>query len=350
MFSLLTAPDPTVQNLEFSDRRYPVSRSVRRAALALRAARRPAALAALQQLSAPENQRRMVFVAGAGRSGTTAMQIALNASAEVFLLGEAFFFWENLRPNFRARYNDKHVTLGHPPSKESECPAVGPESGTWVETLAALASRYRIVGEKIPFGAYKCDRWPSAFLAFHRRYFHGAAYLLSFRNPRDAILSVRSTFGIQDLVPWARSYIAAQRVLIRLRVNFPRTVPVFLESVGRDTFQAIEECLECALPLMPSVMVSQEGSPRDPERVRAELRQTVDELEALYPALCDTIVGYRTRRSAGLFDAIDARLAALYRDLDPLYFSTGARLARLRSRVITATRMARKSWRSHVYE
>ncbi len=289
----------------------------------------------------------MLFVVGAGRSGTTAMQIALNASPEVHLLGEAFFFWENLRPNFRARYNDKHVTLGHPPSKESECPAVAPESGTWVETLAALASQYRIVGEKIPFGAYKCDRWPSAFLAFHRRYFHGAAYLLSFRNPRDAIMSVRSTFGIQDLVPWARSYIAAQRVLIRLRVNFPRTIPVFLESVGADTFQAIEECLDCPLPLMSSVMVKQDRSRDDPERVAPELREIVDELEALYPALERVTVGYSASRSADSLEAMDARLARLYRRLDPLHYSTEARLARLRSRVITASRMVRKSWRSH---
>jgi Sulfotransferase family len=342
-------PDLTLQNLECSDVRYLGSRLVQRATLELRAARRPSTLAALARLSAPENQRRMLFVVGAGRSGTTATQVALNTSTEVFLLGEAFFFLENLRPNFRARHNEKHATLGHPPDKESECPAVAPENGTWVETVAALASQYRFVGEKIPFGAYKADRWPIAFLAFHGRYFPGAAYILSFRNPRDAILSVRTSLGIQDLVPWARSYIAAQRALLRLRMAFPRTVPVFLETIGSDTFEAIEQCLDCPIPQLSSVLVRRAASPHAPEQVPPELRETVKDLEALYPTLCDAVSVFGSSRSCSSFHAIDTRLSKLYRRLDPLYYSIGARLTRLYSKAVTASRMARNSLQRTVY-
>jgi hypothetical protein len=328
-------------DLDFSDRSYVASRLIRRAVFEFRAARRPTTMAALAQLTQPAQQSRMVFVVGAARSGTTALQAGLSASDEDFVLGEAFFFWENLRAGFRARHNARHRRFGLPPSKLYDCPAVAPEDGTWVDTFAALAARYRLVGDKLPFGGYNEGRWPSEFLAFHRRYFHEAAYILAFRNPRDAILSPRSTWGIQNLVPWARSYIAAQRALIRLRVHFPRTVPVFLETVGPDTFGAIEHCLGYPMPLLQSKVRRVEVAARDPEQVPADLRQTLEDLERLYPSLCDAVSGFGAAQSGSPLDSIDARLAQLYRRLDPLYYSVDARLARLRSKVTTASRMAR---------
>jgi len=347
-------PDPgprgaATSDLDFSDHGYVASRLVRRAAFKIRAARRPETVTALQWLSEPANQSRMVFVVGAARSGTTAIQRALSASREVFLFGEANFFWENLRPGFRARYNTKHRAFGWPPSKLNECPAVAPEDATWVEAVVALASQNRFVGDKIPFGGYREGQWPSEFLAFHRRHFHGAAYILAFRNPRDAILSPSSTLGVQNLVPWARSYIAAQRALIRLRVNFPRTVPVFLETIGSATFRAIERCLNCELPLLSSVLRRTEESPNDPERVPLELRATVADLEALYPKLHGAVSAVASGCSDPELDAIDRGLAELYRRLDPLYYSMKSRLARLRSKVTTASRMANNFIRRHAY-
>jgi hypothetical protein len=340
------APSAPAFDLEVSDRGQVANRLIRRANLALRAVIRPATVSTLAQLAQPANQRRLLFVVGAGRCGTTALQTALNASDEVFLLGEANFFWENLRPGFRARYNRKHRAFGFPPGKLNDCPAVAPESGTWIETVAALASQHRFVGEKVAFGAHKADRWPSEFLAFHRRYFREAAYILAFRNPRDAILSVRSTWGFQNLVPWTRSYIAAQRCLIRLRRNFPRTVPVFLETIGPATFQGIEQCLDWPLPQLSAVLVRKEHSPRGLEEVPSTLRKTVADLEALYPALSYAVSNSGARGSDAAFDSIDARLTDLHRGLDWLHYSVEARLARLRSRVVTASRMARDWIRS----
>ena len=138
---------------------------------------------------------------------------------------------------------------------------------------------------------------------------------LAFRNPRDAILSPRSAWGIQNLVPWARSYIAAQRALIRLRRNFPRTVPVFLENVGADTFLSIEDCLGSQMPALSSVMIRKEESPRDVERIPLELRETVNDLEVLYPMLRDAVSSAIASTPDSSFDAIDVRLAELYRRL-----------------------------------
>jgi hypothetical protein len=332
---------PSNPDLDFSDHRYVASRLIRRAAFGLRAARRPATMAALVQLTQPAQQSRMVFVVGAARSGTTALQTGLNTNEDVFVLGEAFFFWENLRRGFRSRYNVKHRKFGFPPSKQNDCPPVAGADDTWVDTLAALASRYRFVGDKIPFGGYRAGQWPSEFLAFQRRYFHGAAYFLTFRNPRDAILSPRSTFGIQNLVPWARSYIAAQRALIRLRRMFPRTVPIFLETVGPETFSAIEQCLDHPIPHLSLILRRMDASACDPEQVPPELRETVRDLDALYPALCEAVSSAGDRRSDAPLDLLDARLDGFYRRLDPLYYSVEARLARLRSRVATASRRAR---------
>src|SRR6267378_1803430 len=99
MFTLTSAARSAyTRDLDFSDRRYVASRLTRRAAFELRAARRPVTRAALAWLSEPANQARMVFVVGAARSGTTALQNALSTSPEIFVLGEANFFWENLRP------------------------------------------------------------------------------------------------------------------------------------------------------------------------------------------------------------------------------------------------------------
>jgi hypothetical protein len=329
-------------DLDFSDRTYPASRLIRRAVFEVRAARRPETMAALEHLMQPARQSQMVFVVGSARSGTTALQDGLSAGDDAFVLGEAFFFWENLRPGFRARHNTKRRLFGLPPSKLYDCPAVAPEDATWVETFAALASRHRLVGDKIPFGGYREGRWPSEFVAFQHRHFPQAAYVLTFRNPRDAIVSPRSTWGIQDLVPWTRSYIAAQRALIRLRRHFPRTVAVFLETVGPDTFAAIERCVGCPLPLLPSRVRRVETSARQTDAVPPKLRQTVENLELLYPSLCDAVAACGQHESGAALDAIDARLAELYRQLDPLYYSTGARLARARSKVATASRMARK--------
>ena len=347
--SVPTAAYASPSEFDFSDHRYVASRLIRRAAFELRAARRPATMAALARLTEPANQSRMVFIVGAARSGTTAIRRALNSSSEVFVLDEAYFFRENLRPGFRARYNARHRALGHPPSKLTDCPAVAPDDRAWVETTMALASQYRFVGDKIPFGGYKEGRLPSEFLAFHHRHFPEAAYILAFRNPRDTILSARTAFGIQNLVPWTRSYIAAQRALIRLRANFPRTVPIFLETIDWDRFDAIEQCLDCPMPQLASVLVRKAPSPRDAGQIPSKLSETVEDLEALYPTLCDAVSRFASSHSSSPLDAIDARLSELYCRLDPLYYSIESRLARLRSKVTTASRMARNFIRPHAY-
>jgi len=147
-------------------------------------------------------------------------------------------------------------------------PGGGARDGTWVETLAGLLAQHRLVGEKVAFGAFEPDQWVSEFLAFQRRYFPAAAYILAFRNPRDAILSSATTWGVQELTPWARSYIEATRGLIRLRRDFPRTVPVFLETIEPATVLAIERCLDYPMPQFSALMFSRVASPPDPGRIQ----------------------------------------------------------------------------------
>jgi hypothetical protein len=120
---------------------------------------------------------------------------------------------------------------------------------------------------------------------------------------------------------------------------------VVLETVGEDAFQAIERCLDWPLPQLRSVMFSQHPSSRNPEHVPPELRQTVDNLETLYPMLCEAVSALSGSRSDETFSMIDSRLAVLCHNLDSLYYSAKARLARLRSRVITASMLARSVFR-----
>jgi len=290
---------------------------VRRANLALRGAIRRDSVATLARLTQPHNQGRMLFVVGAARSGTTALQAALNASDDIFLLGEANFFRENLKRSFRARYNGRHRAFGHPPSKQNDCPGVAREDGTWVETLEALAQRYRFVGEKVAFGAFRPDRWIGEFITFQTRYFQRATYILTFRNPSDAILSPRGTWGVAQLMPWAAAYIATLRGLVHLRREFPRTVPAFLEAVGQSTFQAIERELSCPLPQLSLMVTSRPKSARERNLVPLELRETIDALEALYPELRHAVETYSVSESGHRLDAIDAELVRLRASLGP---------------------------------
>jgi Sulfotransferase family len=298
-------------DLEVSDRRYLANRLIRRLNHARRAALRPGTMATLARFSEPANQQRMLFVVGAARSGTTAMQMALNGSDDVFLLTEANLFRENLMPGFQERYDARYLASGLTPSKETQCPRLAPENSTWVETLDALLSHHRFVGEKVAFGHFQAERFVSEYLAFQYRHFNRAAYVLMFRNPRDAILSPREAWGIENLVPWARSYIAGTRGLIRLHLNFPRTVPAFLETVGPATFEAIEQCLDSRLPALSRVMGSRAESPRVPERVPTELRKTVADLEELYPMLREAIERPSASDPGSTLESIDSCLAGL---------------------------------------
>jgi len=291
---------------------------VRRANLALRGAIRRDSVAMLARLTQPHNQVRMLFVVGGARSGTTALQAALNASHDIFLLGEANFFRENLKSRFRARYNARHRAFGHPPSKLNDCPAVAPEDGTWVETLEALAQQHRFVGEKVAFGAFRPDRWIGEFLAFQARYFRRAAYILTFRNPSDAILSPRGAWGVAQLMPWATAYIVTARGLVHLRREFPRTVPVFLEAVGQSTFQAIERELGCPLPQLSLMVASRSKLPHGRHQVPLELRETIDALEALYPELRHAVETYSASGSSHGLDTIDSELVRLRARLEPV--------------------------------
>jgi hypothetical protein len=303
----------SADGLDISDHRYLANRLIRRLNLARRAVLRPRTMAMLARLSEPSNQRRMLFVVGAARSGTTAMGMALNGSHDVFLLTEANLFRENLMPGFRQRYNARHRANGLPPSKHFECPAVAPENATWVEMVTGLLASYRLVGEKVAFGYYQSERYVSEYLAFQYRHFHRAAYILMFRNPRDAILSTRAAFGIQNLAPWALSFIAAMRGLIRLRRYFPRTVPVFLETVGRATYKAIEQCVAWGMPGLATTISSRPESPRLLEQVPTELHDTVAELEVLYSVLHDAIETLTAAEAEFRLDSIDACLDGLRR-------------------------------------
>jgi hypothetical protein len=297
--------------LDFSDRRYFARRLIRRLNLARRLALRPATRAGLVRLSEPANQSRMVFVVGAARSGTTAMLMALNGSDDAFLLTEANLYLENLLPKFRQRYNARHRANGLPPSKHFECPAVAPEGSTWVEIMLELLSRHRLVGEKVAFGHYQVERFIPEYLAFQHRHFHQAAYILMFRNPRDTILSVRTALGVKNLAPWALSYTAAMRGLIRLRRHFPRTVPVFLETIDPPGLEAIERSLSCPLSSLSAAISRRVGSPHIPEPIPIELSETVADLQVLYAPLREAIESAGSSSAAGSLDSIDARLAQL---------------------------------------
>jgi len=229
-----------------------------------------------------------VVCRGAARSGTTALQTALNASDDVFLLGEANFFRENLKRGFRARYNARHQVFGFPPSKQTIARRWRPRAARgWIP--CGLLAQHRLVGETIAFGAFEPDQWVSEFLAFQRRYFPAAAYILAFaiRGTRFCHRPRPGRSGADALGEVLhRGHARPDSAALRLSQDGPG-VP---ETIEPATVLAIERCLDCPMPQFSALMFSQAASPPDPARIPAELRETMTELDLLYPVLREAAV------------------------------------------------------------
>ena len=83
-----------------------------------------------------------LFIIGVARSGTTVLQNALNASPDIFLLGEPDIY-DDHSAGFASRYNAMHAAWGNQPAKSSYLPKVLDKDGTWRDHLAALSRHHR---------------------------------------------------------------------------------------------------------------------------------------------------------------------------------------------------------------
>lgn len=196
-------------------------------------------------ISAPcPYHERGLFIIGAARSGTTILQNALNDSRDIFLFGEPKFHHDPGTPDFAARYNAMHRSLGNQENKSTYCPAFSPDDAPWHEYLAHCADLYRYVGCKIainPQGAALDNR---QLFDFHSRHFYRSRYLFTFRNPVEVCISTRGLAEYTGAVVASyeqalHGFLVVMALYLRMLRNLPWVTVLFHEEIGADSFAAL---------------------------------------------------------------------------------------------------------------
>jgi hypothetical protein len=168
---------------------------------------------------------------------------ALNSSPEIFLLGEANFHVEGLKPGFARWYNQMHGHDGKPNTKDSYCPVAPAEDANGIETLHWLSKRFRYVGDKVAFRSESLGYNSWGFFDFHARNFLLSHYICVIRNPVDVMKSNRDMFKPQDLSVYADSYLQSLELILALKDTMPNVYVVFHESIEQHAFDIIGEKL-----------------------------------------------------------------------------------------------------------
>lgn len=238
--------------------------------------------------------RGMAFVIGPPRSGTTILQNALNASRDVFMLGEPEFERDPAVPGFAARYKARHERDGNLENKSTSLPPLLGRDGTWWEWLAALSAHHRYVGAKIVLNPRKEDPELDAMFTFLGRVFYDAAFIFAFRNPLDMAVSVRRLQALQEHPPtsWERlfqHFRAVVKLYIRMVWLFPDVRAMVHEDITEESFTDLGYALGCdfsdAWGYYRDEHVHGADAAEVPDSAQAELRYAAKAYELLREAL-----------------------------------------------------------------
>ncbi len=186
---------------------------------------------------APEftnEQRRAIddkglFVYGCARSGTTILYETLNLSQDVFLLGEACFFLESNRKDFRAAHWRKHENYRSVRSKGLYLPAWDTGSGTALELVQELGGRYRYVGEKVAVGPWIFDYGiedHAQFFEFQAKHFYHSKYIVIIRHPNEVTRSMVRMWPDYTPERMLATWIAATQASVEILLTFPNALLV----------------------------------------------------------------------------------------------------------------------------
>ena len=252
-------------------------------------------LAAWDRLSALAP--RGLFVVGHARSGTTILTEALNASPDIFLLGEANLHMAGTSPGFVARYNAMHAEFGNPRSKTTYCPPLAGPDASAPECLEALARHYRYVGEKVAFRSVALGYRPDSFFDFQARVFLRAQYVCVVRHPAAVLRSSAAMFRPTDLADYAQSWVETLLHVLEICRTFPSVSLLVHERISATTFEALGERL--GIPLRASFQLYDPAllaAPPDPQRELAGKPFLRDLVEAY--ARCRDIFSAETLRAS----------------------------------------------------
>ena len=232
---------------------------------------------------------RCLFIIGAARTGTTVLQNALNSAPEIFLLGEPQMHLDGEAPGFAARYNAAHRSWHNQETKSSFCPPVLAEDGSWRDYLLRLSATHRWVGAKTVIATLEPEA-VEALYAFQCRHFYASRYLLTFRNPLDALSSTRGLQAYTGAEPQSfRLLVAHYADMVALFVRMLRTLPhvsaVIHEDVDAAVLDRVGRWLGVSLTDAPAYYDRARVRGYTPEGLDPAELALLDQVEALFADL-----------------------------------------------------------------
>lgn len=291
--------------------------------LRLRGARNLATPPSAAEPPSAEGFPQGLFIIGAARSGTTVLQNALNASPEIFLLGEPALHRDGLQAGFADRYNRMHRAWGNQPNKSSYCPPLFDDDPDGLSYLRRLATMHRYVGSKIVINPQGAEAEAAQLLRFHNRHFYRARYLFAFRDPVETVLSTRALAEYSGAAPadYAQA-LAGQWVVLELFVHMLRNLPGV-----RAFFQGSNEQAQMvALGHWLALDLHESAGYYDQRRRR---HYAIEQLPARWQACAESC--RLIQRELALLQAQGFPLAQLEQNnhhLDPQHFTPLGQLAR----------------------
>jgi hypothetical protein len=200
-------------------------------------------------------ERRLVFVIGCARSGTTALTRALNCSADLLLLEEPNFFQNSYIGEFTEFFNRMHRSWGTPRMKGTYVrPPVEPEAGP-LPLLARLTQDYRFVGAKLAFGPHDPDfTWPDAFVEYQARYFFNARRVIIMRTPIESIWSMHKMFADRP-IPWLiKTWLCSAITCIDCYRVFPGVRWMFSEDLSAESVARFARTIPVEIEVPPTML------------------------------------------------------------------------------------------------
>lgn len=182
-----------------------------------------------------------IFLLGFARSSTAISTQILNSSKDIFMLGEANFYFPHTEFRFRDWYNRMHCEINNNQvSKTTYAPDFVPEiSHNWLDWLCAAKEVYPFVGDKMAFSAQHFNfAKPYVIQSFFEARFFKSKYVFTMRDPLQTLLSTAKLFNIstdhqmiEETIAWLQF---VQMWADWLRV-FPNTLTFDADELNNDT-------------------------------------------------------------------------------------------------------------------
>ncbi len=272
---------------------------------------------------------RCVFIIGPARSGTTVLLNALNASRDIFMLGEPDLHTDPGTPDFAARYGKMHAGWGNLACKSTALPHLLPHDGPWWHWLSRLAEYHRRTGAKIALNPGINGAAQDRLLAVHGAYFYDSTYIFCFRDPLAAAVSRQRLAALNNGAPasWDAVFeniLSVIRLYVHMAALFPHVHAVLHEDIGAATFATLAQALDCDLSAAPSYYATDQVRAYSEADIPEAARQRCRDVRTVYGLLRDVLaegpaLAQREQNAGNIDPSHRTALGRLALVLDPAF-------------------------------